>query len=66
MNSEQTALLETLGLPTSFSGLSDDKLIRIEDRLSDELQLHGINDTGDGLNKHGTLCLSIIEAIPDN
>lgn len=66
MNKKQTQLLEYLELPTSFDGLSDDELIRIEDRLSDELQLRGINSQGDGLNDYGNLCLGIIESIPDN
>ena len=32
---------------------------------SDELQHHGINADGNGLNDYGELCLSIIEDIPD-
>lgn len=66
MNSEQFKLMDKLKLPTSFDGLSDDELIRIEDRLADEMQLRGINNKGDGLNSYGKLCLSIIESIPDN
>ncbi len=66
MNSEQTKFMKRLNLPTSFSDLSDEQLIRIEDRLSEEMQLHGLNDAGDGLNDYGALCLSIIDIIPDD
>ena len=66
MNNEQIKLMEKLKLPTSFDGLSDDELIRIEDHLADEMQLRGINNKGDGLNCYGKLCLSSIESIPDN
>lgn len=64
LNDKQTALLVSMGLPTSFDGLDDDSLIDIEDALSNEMQRHGLNDAGDGLNERGELCRSIIEAIP--
>lgn len=66
MNSKQTELMQKLKLPASFDGLTDDELMRIEDKLSNEMQLHGINGAGNGLNDYGKLCLSIIEIIPDN
>ena len=53
-----------MGLPTSFDGMKDDGLMAIEDALADEMQRHGLNDAGDGLNERGELCRSIIEAIP--
>lgn len=61
----QKRLLASLGLPQSFDGLDDDALVRTEETLSTELQRHGINAKGDGLNEHGKACLRLIEAIPD-
>lgn len=65
LNDEQLSLLEKLELPTSFEGLGDDEMIAIEDALTDELQAHGINDTGGGLNEYGELCRSVIVSLPD-
>lgn len=64
-SNEQKRLLTSLGMPQSFDGLDDGTLIDIEERLSNELQHHGINAEGNGLNDYGELCLSIIEDIPD-
>lgn len=61
----QDELMRSLGFPTSVDGLGDDELIRIEEKLADELQLRGINDEGDGLNEYGRLCLETIESLPD-
>lgn len=66
LDEEQRGLLERLGLPVLFDGLDDDELIAIEDKLTEEMQLHGINDAGDGLNEYGELCRSVIVSLPDN
>lgn len=67
MNSKaQNELLKSLGLPTSFDGLDDDELMRIEDKLSDAMLYNGVNDAGDGLNDYGELCRSIIVSMPDD
>ena len=65
MNERQNKLLRELGLPTEFDGLDDDAMIAIEDALSDEMRLHGINAKGDGLNERGELCRSVLVALPD-
>lgn len=65
MDERQLGLLRELGLPTEFEGLGDDEMIAIEDALSDEMRLHGINEAGDGLNERGELCRSVIVALPD-
>lgn len=65
LDDEQKAMLAALGLPQSFDDLDDDALVRIEESLSTELQRHGINADGDGLNERGEACLRLIEAIPD-
>lgn len=61
----QENLLRTLGLPLAFEYLDDDQLMRIEDVLSYEMQTHGINEEGNGLNNYGELCRSCIIALPD-
>ena len=63
MSDEQKDLLEKLGLPTDFSGLSDDQYLDAEDMLGDEMQTRGINANGDGLNDYGKLCRSVIIAM---
>lgn len=65
LDDKQKSLLASLGLPQSFDGLDDDNLVHIEETLSTELQRHGINVKGDGLNEHGEACLRLIEAIPE-
>lgn len=66
LTGEQMGLLEKLGLPTDFSNLSDDQYFEIDDKVTEEMQLHGINDAGDGLNEYGELCRSVIVAMPDD
>lgn len=66
MNEAQKELLESLGFPVSFAGLDDNELIRIEETLADELQMRGINETGNSLNEYGELCRSIIVSTPDD
>lgn len=65
LTDEQCALLRRFGLPTDISNLGDDEYFEIDDAMSEELQLHGINETGDGLNAYGELCRSVIVALPD-
>lgn len=65
LSNNQTELLEKLGLPTDFANLPDESLDNIEDALSAEMQLHGLNEQGDGLNEYGELCRSVIIALPD-
>lgn len=66
LDSGQKRLLELLGLPSSVDGLGDEELMAIEDRVCDELQLHGINEAGDDLNGYGDPCDSIIVSLPDD
>lgn len=58
-------ILTRLNLPVDFKNLTDEQWFRVNDTLSDELQLRGINDTGDGLNEYGELCVDIITSLPD-
>lgn len=66
LTKQQEQLLNSLDLPLEWDGLSDDELIEFEDKLSDELQLRGINKAGDGLNDYGELCLELIKLLPDD
>lgn len=62
---EQINLLERFNLPTNFSNLTDKQYFDIDDKMSHEMLARGINDTGDGLNDYGELCLSVIISLPD-
>lgn len=64
MNEDQLELMRSISLASNVEELDDNQLMRIEDRLAEEIQLHGLNSRGDGLNAHGELCRSTIEALP--
>lgn len=66
LNKEQIELLERFNLPTDFKDLEDDLFFAIDDRISEELMVHGVNDAGNGLNEYGELCRSILIALPDD
>lgn len=61
LNKNQIDLMNKLDLPYDFASLSDDIFFSVSDRLEDEMQLNGLNATGDGLNEYGSLCRSILE-----
>ncbi len=64
LTNRQKGLLSSFDLPTDFEGLTDDEYFAIDERMSDEMQLHGLAD--DGLNDYGRLCESVILALPDD
>lgn len=64
LTNSQKELLSSFGLPTDFDGLTDEQYFAIDERMSDEMQLHGLAD--DGLNDYGKLCESVILALPDD
>lgn len=66
MNKEQINLLKKMNLPTNFSNLTDEEWFKIDEVMSHELQVHGVNEAGDGLNEYGELCQSVIESLPDD
>lgn len=66
LSGEQRRLLEIFGLPSDFSALSDEQYFAIDDKMTEEMQLHGINDAGNGLNEYGELCRSVIVSLPDD
>ncbi len=63
LTNRQKELLSSFDLPTDFEGLTDDEYFAIDERMSDEMQLHGLSD--DGLNDYGELCESVILALPE-
>lgn len=66
LNDEQRELLRDLGLPTELSTFMDENdWCDILEILKDEVQLRGINKTGDGENAYGMLCSSVYEAMID-
>lgn len=66
MDKEQIRLLKKMNLPTNFSNLTDEEWFKIDEVMSHELQVHGVNEDGDGLNEYGELCQSVIESLPDD
>ena len=61
LNKNQIDLMNKLEVPYDFANLSDDVFFSVSDKLEEELQLNGLNDTGDGLNEYGSLCKSVLE-----
>lgn len=66
LTDEHRDLLARLGLPTSLSDLSGDEVAHIDDAVSDEMQMRGLNDAGDGLNAYGELCVDILAYLGEN
>lgn len=65
LTNEHKDLLKRLGLPEDFDSLTDEQWFAVNDTLSDEMQLHGINAAGDGLNDYGEMCVDIITSLPE-
>ena len=51
----QKELLSSFGPPIDFEDIIDEEHFAIDERMSDEMQLHGLSD--DGLNDYGELCV---------
>lgn len=64
LSETQAELMCGLELPTVLSSDMDEAAwFGITDRLGEELQLHGIDATGDGLNGRGETCRQVLEAM---
>lgn len=63
LTAKHKEILERLGLPTDFSALTDDQYDDIDDKVCLEMQHHGLNELGDGLNDYGELCVDILETL---
>ena len=61
---QQKELMASLDLPTApTTDMGDEEWFAITDRVAEELQLHGINDAGDGTNERGETCRQILDAM---
>lgn len=61
---QQKELMASLDLPTApTTDMDDEEWFAITDRVAEELQLHGINDAGDGTNERGETCRQILDAM---
>ena len=59
-------LLKSLELEFDpFDELSDDQYCDLLEAVSEYLQLHGINSTGDGVNETGALCEGLLDWLVD-
>lgn len=65
LNNEQKRLLDSLGIGP-LDGMNDNELEQALQLVESEMQLHGLNDAGNGLNAHGELCRSILAAIAED
>ena len=63
LTNRQKELLSGFDLPTDFNDLTDEEYFAIDERMSDEMLLHGLAD--DGLNDYGELCESVILVLPE-
>lgn len=64
LTQRQEKLLKSLSLPTTITtDMDEDEWFEITDALGDEIQTHGINAAGDGINDHGETCRQILDAM---
>lgn len=63
---EQDAFLrKTFGIDPN-TDMDDETQLRLEDMLSEHLQVYGINESGDGENITGRICADILAVIARN
>ena len=63
---EQAAFLrKTFGVNPS-ADIDTETQLHLEDRLSEHLQVYGINEAGDGENAIGRMCADILTVIAHN
>ena len=58
-------LQKTFGV-NPYDDMNTDAQLHLEDMLSDYLQLHGVNEAGDGENAIGRMCADILAVIAAN
>lgn len=61
LNNKHLDTLKNLNISSDFSHMSDEEYFRADDILSKEIQMHGINYSGDGLNYYGNICRDILD-----
>lgn len=66
LTKKQAELLTSLNLPSAISTeMDDDQWFEITDRLGDEIQLHCIDPTGNGITDRGEICRQILNAMAE-
>ncbi len=66
LTQRQKELMTSLDLPTTLTtDMDDEQWFEITDVLGDEIQMHGINDAGDGTNERGETCRQILNAMAE-
>lgn len=66
LTKKQAELLTSLNLPSAISTeMDDDQWFDITDRLGDEIQLHCIDPTGNGITGRGEICRQILNAMAE-
>ena len=61
-NEKQIEYMKSIGLNMNFDNLSDDDLIKIEDVVSERLQVVGF-DEDDKITTDGKMCESILDEL---
>ena len=61
---KQIDFMKSIGLNFDFSKLSENEYFKIEDQVGEWLQLHGIDETSEGVNEVGRMCMSVLNALP--
>lgn len=61
LTKKQELILDSLNIPRDLSSLTDSQWFDADEKVSKELQLHGISD--DGLNDYGKECDAILYAL---
>ncbi len=63
---DQAAFLRETFKVDPLADMDDDAQLQLEDALGDYLQLHGINDSGNGENAIGRMCADILTVLAAN
>ncbi len=61
-NQKERVFLNSLELNYNFNNLSEDELIKIEDTISEKLQISGFDKNGN-INETGIVCESILDQL---
>jgi len=59
---EQKKYLKRLGLKIDFSNVLDDDLLKIEEAVSDRLEMYGFDEKYD-VTQEGAICESILDLL---
>lgn len=63
-NKEQNDFIKSLGIQSNELVYSDDDLVKVEDKVSEKLQINGF-DKNYNINEVGIMCESILDKLND-